>query len=151
MNGKKPIIFRSISIGALIAAIVLEALPFGAVLIFMPSPNETLTQYYSYFDFTPFGYANFAPLITAILTVLLAAASIALTLVKFKARKLNSALLALNIITAIISVFPIFYGFDFYSVTGIIISLSLTASAIFFTLSIMTVNNTENVSKKELS
>ena len=49
--------------------IVLELLPLGAVCIFATSPTERVKETFSYFSLTPFGYANFAPLITAILTV----------------------------------------------------------------------------------
>ena len=49
--------------------IALELLPFGAVCIFATSPTERVKETFSYFSLTPFGYANFAPLITAILTV----------------------------------------------------------------------------------
>ena len=48
--------------------IVLELLPFGAVCIFATSPTERVKETFSYFSLTPFGYANFAPLITATLT-----------------------------------------------------------------------------------
>ena len=47
--------------------IVLELLPFGAVCIFATSPTERVKETFSYFSLTPFGYANFAPLITATL------------------------------------------------------------------------------------
>ena len=49
--------------------IVLELLPLGAVCIFATSPTERVKETFSYFSLIPFGYANFAPLITAILTV----------------------------------------------------------------------------------
>ena len=49
--------------------IVLELLPLGAVCIFATSPTERVKKTFSYFSLTPFGYANFAPLITATLTV----------------------------------------------------------------------------------
>ena len=49
--------------------IVLELLPLGAVCIFATSPTERVKETFSYYSLTPFGYANFAPLITAILTV----------------------------------------------------------------------------------
>lgn len=47
--------------------IVLELLPLGAVCIFATSPTERVKETFSYFSLTPFGYANFAPLITATL------------------------------------------------------------------------------------
>ena len=43
--------------------IVLELLPLGAVCIFATSPTERVKETFSYFSLTPFGYANFAPLI----------------------------------------------------------------------------------------
>ena len=49
--------------------IVLEALPMGAVCTFAIFPTERVRETFSYFSLIPFGYANFAPLITAILTV----------------------------------------------------------------------------------
>ena len=51
--------------------IVLEALPLGAVCTFAPSPTERVRETFSYFSLIPFGYANFASLITAILTVVI--------------------------------------------------------------------------------
>jgi len=52
-----------------VLTIVLELLPLGAVCIFATSPTERVKETFSYFSLTPFGYANFAPLITATLTV----------------------------------------------------------------------------------
>lgn len=54
-----------------IITIILELLPFGAVCIFAPSPTERVKETFSYFDLTPFGYANFTPLLTAILSCLI--------------------------------------------------------------------------------
>ena len=51
--------------------IVLEALPMGAVCTFAISPTERVRETFSYFSLIPFGYANFTPLITAILTVVI--------------------------------------------------------------------------------
>ena len=49
--------------------IVLELLPCGTVCIFATSPTERVKETFSYFSLTPFGYANFAPLITATLSI----------------------------------------------------------------------------------
>ena len=54
-----------------IITLILEALPYGAVCVFASSPTERLRETFSYFDLTPFGYANFAPLFTAIITSLI--------------------------------------------------------------------------------
>ena len=53
-----------------IITLILEVLPYGAVCIFASSPTDRIRETFSYFDLTPFGYANFAPLFTAIITCL---------------------------------------------------------------------------------
>ena len=50
------------------AAIILECLPGGAVLHIASGPYDTVERRYPYFSLTPFGYANFGPLIAAALT-----------------------------------------------------------------------------------
>lgn len=50
-----------------VVAIVLEALPYGAVLNFADE-SQTYRETFSYFSLTPYGYANFGPLIAAVLT-----------------------------------------------------------------------------------
>ena len=53
-----------------LAALILELLPYGAVLRFArPDGAEPFRQTFSYFNLTPFGYANFGPFLTAVLTV----------------------------------------------------------------------------------
>ena len=54
-----------------IIALVLELLPYGAVCNFANPEGEPWRYTYSYFDLTPFGYANFAPFIVALLTCVL--------------------------------------------------------------------------------
>ena len=55
-----------------IITLILEILPYGAVCNFAhPETDGTIGRFrelYSYFDLLPFGYANFAPLLTAIVT-----------------------------------------------------------------------------------
>lgn len=54
-----------------LAAIVLEILPFGAKLTFALDEGKTQEKLFSYFSLTPYGYANFLPFITAVLTCVL--------------------------------------------------------------------------------
>ncbi|MBQ8620733.1 MAG: hypothetical protein IJ422_00280 [Oscillospiraceae bacterium] len=60
-----------------IVTLILEILPYSAVLNFMrPAATEGVPpgqfrELYSYFDMTPFGYANFAPLFTGIITCII--------------------------------------------------------------------------------
>ena len=55
-----------------VITLILEILPYGAVCNFArPATDGSIGHFrelYSYFDLTPFGYANFAPLLTAIIT-----------------------------------------------------------------------------------
>lgn len=57
-------------------AVAAMALPYGAVCRYM-SPDSVngaskeIVETYSYFSLIPYGYANFAPLITAVLTCVL--------------------------------------------------------------------------------
>ncbi len=54
-----------------VAAVILEILPCGAVLSFGLDGGEVSESYFSYFSLTPYGYANFLPFITAVLTCVL--------------------------------------------------------------------------------
>ncbi len=54
-----------------LAAIILEILPFGAKLTFALDESKTQEKLFSYFSLTPYGYANFLPFITAVLTCVL--------------------------------------------------------------------------------
>lgn len=105
-----------------VAAIALELLPYGAVLNFA-TPEETVRQTYSYFDPTPFGYANFGPLLTAALTcVLFVLAAVYL----FTDRPaINAALRIVSLSAAVLSLTPLLYGLKSFSVTGAMISCVL--------------------------
>ena len=131
MQNKKSKIFQWLSLSALIVTIVLEALPYGAVLNFAPSEQDRIRRLYSYFDFTPFGYANFAPFITAILTVALIVLVLVLIFVKRKLSGLRTATFVIAIIAAVVSICPIFYGLDYVTIISVFITLLLTASAVF--------------------
>lgn len=102
------------------AALALELLPFGAVLVFA-EPDGTVTLNYSYFSITPFGFANFAPLLTGALT----AAVLLLMLIAAISRRrgVKNAAFICTVICAGISLLPLLYGvrsmnFVSYSVTG---------------------------------
>lgn len=105
----------------ILVVILLEALPFGAVLNFMPGPNaEIVRRTYSYFDPTPYGYANFGPLLTAILSV----GVLVLLLTAFFIRRpgLGTAAFVMNILAVLTSLCPLLYGIRYCSVVGMLIS-----------------------------
>ena len=105
--------------------IVLELLPLGAVCIFATSPTERVKETFSYFSLTPFGYANFAPLITATLTV-----AIFLLSLFSKKKGVLKALFVLSIITVVISLLPLMYGLNYYTLVGAFITVTLVIESI---------------------
>ncbi len=109
----------------LIATLILEIIPYGAVCVFAPDPDTRVRKLFSYFDPIPYGYANFGPLITAILTCVL----LLLTVIfLFKASDgLKKAVMILAGIAFLISLTPILYGIEYYSVVGGAISVLLLA------------------------
>ena len=109
-----------------IIAFVLELLPYGVVLNFANHEGKPWCRTYSYFSLTPFGYANFGPLIAAILTcVLLVLVAIYL----FKPRKgLNTAILNVSGFATAASLMPLMFGFDYITVIGVIIAILLAGT-----------------------
>lgn len=114
-----------------IIAIILEILPCGAVLVFAPSPTERVRETFSYFNLTPFGYANFAPFITALLTCII----LLLALISIKLEKMRKAVFWLSLATAIISLLPLVFGIDYYSVVGGIITITLAIESVLAKIS----------------
>ena len=117
-----------------IITLILELLPYGSVCHFMlPSTTEGVPagrfrELYSYFDLTPFGWANFAPLITAIITCIVL---LILVIYCFTGKE-RLAKTAKNILCvgAVISFGPLLLGPHFLSVVGVLISISLIAEFI---------------------
>ena len=108
-----------------IIAFVLELLPYGVVLNFANHEGKPWCRTYSYFSLTPFGYANFAPLITAIMTC-----AIFLLLIIFCIKgNVCTAIKAKNIlyVAIVISLGPLVYGIEYFSLVAGFITLSLVA------------------------
>ena len=114
-----------------ISALILEVLPYGAVLNFMlPSttegePARRFRELYSYFDLMPFGYGNFAPFLTAVLTAITAA-----LLLMYCVRGKRGWLRAIAVVSGmavLVSLCPMLLGIRFYSVVGGLITLTLAA------------------------
>ncbi len=107
---------------AALTALVLEILPFGAVCLFANPEGAPYRHTYSYFDLTPFGYANFAPLIVA----LLSCALLVLILVALIAKKpMRTPILVLSAAAAVLSFAPLLLGFDYFTPVAAMISLTL--------------------------
>ena len=108
-------------------ALVLEILPYGAICNFANPEGEPWRRTYSYFDLTPFGYANFAPFIVALLTCVL----IILIVVSFVSKKeMKAPILAVSAIATVLSLAPLLYGIRFFSVVGALISVALAITTV---------------------
>lgn len=119
-------------------ALLWEALPLGAVLVFMEGPDgPSLPQTYSYFSLIPFGNANFSTLFTGILTILCLSVNV-ITLYIYKKkneeakRKIKNAALFCSVLTLLISVLPLlFYGYQYMNGASYAITMLLLASVCF--------------------
>jgi hypothetical protein len=113
-------------------ALVLELLPYGAVCNFGNPEGEPWRVTYSYFSMIPFGYANFAPLVTALLTC---AVLVLLLVYGFhgKTALLTVVKIVLSIAT-ILSLCPLLLGITYFSVVGALIAVSLFAEFLILQL-----------------
>ena len=112
---------------ATLIALVLEILPYGAVCNFALDEGESLRQTFSYFDLTPFGYANFAPFIVALLTCALTV----MIVVSFVSNKpMRTPILTVSAIATVLSLAPLLYGISFFSIVGAFISFALVLTTV---------------------
>ena len=115
-----------------VVTLVLELLPYGAVCNFANPEGMPWRRTYSYFDLMPFGYANFAPMLTAIVTC---AIFILLVIYVFVNRyRLASSIKVLLCVGAALSLCPLLYGIAFFSLVGGLISLTLIAELLLLWL-----------------
>lgn len=123
-----------------VTALLLELLPYGAVCVFANPEGEPWRRTYSYFDLLPFGYANFAPFITALLTCVgVLAAAVYLFSGREKAATLAQTVLA---VAGVISLGPLLYGLRFYSAVGLLITVALLAGFAVMRLHIRRIRQT---------
>ena len=115
MKSKKILLFA-----LSLLVLVLELLPYGAVLRFANPDGEPWRKTFSYFDLINVGYANFAPFITAILTCIL----IGLIIINWfrVSKRLNIAIKCISGIAMVTSVLPILNGIEYISIVGICIT-----------------------------
>ena len=112
-----------------ISALCAELFGKGAVCVFAVSPEKTQTTLFSYFSLVPFGYANFGPFITAVLTTVIVLLSV--VLFTKKAQKITKCLTVLNIAAVIASLLPlIMLGAAYFNLVSYIITVILAAMAV---------------------
>ncbi len=126
--GKRKRTFVLLAIAVTILS--LELLPYGAVLEFAHmSPELTLGYYeehFSYFDPMVYGHGHFGPLITAVLTCMLAV--ITVIAVFFENRAVQISLRVVSVLTLLFSLTPMLTGC--YSPVGMAISALLLVTCI---------------------
>ena len=109
-----------------LVSLIFELLPYGAVLNFANPEGEPWRRTYFYFSLTPFGYGNFGPLITAILTCILL---VLVVVYLFKSHKgLNIAIMNVSGFATATSLLPWMFGFSYITVIGVIVSMLLAAT-----------------------
>ena len=117
-----------------IATLILEVLPYGAVCIFASSPTERIRKTFSYFDLIPFGYANFAPLLAAILTCVI----LALLIFFCVKGAMPAAVMARNLlyVAVAMSLGPLILGIAYFSLVAALITLLLVGELLLLQFSI---------------
>ena len=108
-----------------VITVILELLPYGAVCNFANPEGDPWRETFSYFNLTPFGYANFAPLLTAIITCIV----LALLIIYALSGKRGWALAARNILAmgVVVSLGPLMFGISYFSLVGGLITAALAA------------------------
>lgn len=108
-----------------IITLILEILPYGAVCNFANPEGDPWRQTYSYFNLIPFGYANFAPVLTAIITCII----LVLLVIYCITAKYRLAIAMRNAlcVCAVVSVCPLTMGINYFSFVGALITISLIA------------------------
>lgn len=110
-------------IGIPVVAVVLELLPNGAVLNFANPEGDCYRYAYPYFSLTPFGYANFGPFLTSLLTCAL----LVLAVIHGwkQSRRLDTAIRIVSIAAVVTSLMPLLFGLRSFTVIGAAISVLL--------------------------
>lgn len=114
---------KILSLIIILAVVILELLPYGAVLNFANPEGEPWRKTFSYFSLTPFGYANFAPFLTAVLSVVILLHIIVAVVVKSK--DLWKGIRVESAIASVLSFLPVSFGFESYSGIGFAITILL--------------------------
>lgn len=117
-----------------IITLILEILPYGAVCNFANPEGEPWRRTFSYFDLTPFGYANFTPLLTAIITCLI----FVLLVIYYIKGNVRTAIRAKNIlcVAVVMSLGPLVFGITYFSFVAGLITLSLVAELLLLQFSV---------------
>jgi hypothetical protein len=124
------------------AALVLEILPFGAVLNFGSPDGSVNRGYFSYFDMVTFGNANFGPVPTAFFTVLTLLCLLVLLAVRTPSQGFGTAALVCGAAAFLFSLLPNLSMAAYRTDIGMIISILLLAAAVFLVIARIKIRRT---------
>ena len=113
------------TLALLLSALVLEILPYGAVCNFGNPEGEPWRVTYSYFSMIPYGYGDFGPLITAILTCIMLIIIVISILIK---KDWNKSISIISAIATLTSLAPLMFGISNFSIVGTMISACILAT-----------------------
>ena len=116
---------KIITLALLLSALVFEILPYGAVCNFANPEGEPFRKTYSYFSMMPYGYANFGPFITALLTCVLLVIIVLSILLK---KDWSKSISIISAIATLTSLAPLMFGFSNFSLVGAMISACILAT-----------------------
>ena len=116
---------KMITLALLLSALILEILPYGAVCNFANPEGESWRKTYSYFSMIPYGYGDFGPLITAILTCILLVIIVLSILLK---KDWSKSISIISAIATLTSLAPLMFGFSNFSLVGAMISACILAT-----------------------
>lgn len=118
-------------------ALVLEVLPIGVVMVFATSPTKQTIEVYSYFSLLPVGYANFTPLLTGILTILIILLG-AIALFRFdRDASIRKTIFVCSIISLLFSIVPLFL----FGTVGMTVASYAVSCAILLSICLQAVAN----------
>lgn len=113
-----------------VVTLILETLPYGAVCNFALDGGEVRRKTYSYFSLIPYGYANFTPFLTALLTC----AVLLMLLVYCFTGKKSKAVRIVLCAAVVLSLCPLVLGLNCFSVVGLMITVTLIAELLLIML-----------------
>lgn len=116
---------KMITLALLLSALILEILPYGAVCNFANPEGESWRKTYSYFSMIPYGYGDFGPLITAILTCILLVIIVLSILLK---KDWSKSISIISAIATLTSLAPLMFGISSFSLVGAMISACILAT-----------------------
>ncbi len=119
-----------IGMGCLVLALILELLPFGAVMVMAPNPTERIMRTFSFFDLNVFGYGNFFPLLAGLLTVFSLLIGLFSAFRPLRSLCLRNAVFRCTEAAAVLSFAQILFGMEYLSVVGALVCVCLFLSAV---------------------